>query len=143
METIEIKITDLPKNIYNKISSAFNKEFNLPVNDNMVINLFIDKKSGINVNIANKIKINKKEKDEMLRLNLEHYLDGHLFYNYGSVVNVNVLYENYVDWCNRNNIPHYKHIDSFYTERFQKYLSGRLMSSNKSTVFNAVLGFLR
>lgn len=142
MEIIEIKVNELPKKVFNKISSAFKHEFNLPVNENMVIELYIDSKSGVKVDITNKMKINVRDKNEMLRLNLEHYVDGHLFYNYGGIVNINLFYANYVDWCKRNNIPYYKHIESLYTERFQKYLAGKGMSSNKFTIYNGTLGVL-
>ena len=140
MEKIKIELNKLPKYIYDNISNAFNKEYGTVADDsNIEINLYVDKNRGVWAEVINKI--STKDKNELLRANLEHYLTGRVFYQPGGIININILYEEYKKWCIYNNIPYYKSIDSFRSERFQKFLTKRGMSCNKDTIYNGILGF--
>ena len=138
MKKIEIKLNDLPKYLYDKIIDAFIDEYGGSFCESSVdVNLYIDKATGVRIEIANKL--STKDKNELLRANLEHFLNGRVFYQPGGVINVNILYEEYKKWCIYNNIAYYKSIESFKSNRLQKYLAKRGISCNKDSVFNAVL----
>lgn len=139
MEKIEIKLDHLPKYLYDKIFNAFTNEFGASINDsNVDINLCIDKLSGIRIEVINKL--STKDKNELLRANLEHFLTGRVFYQPGGVININILYEEYKKWCIYNNIPYYKSIDSFRSNRLQEFLAKKGMSCNKDSIFNGIFG---
>lgn len=138
MKKIEIKLNDLPKYLYDKIIDAFIDEYGGSFYESSIdVNLYIDKATGIRVEITKKL--SSKDKNELLRVNLEHFLNGRVFYSAGGIININILYEEYKKWCIANNIPYYKSIDSFRSDRFQKYLTKKGMSCNKDTVFNGLL----
>ena len=61
MRKVEIKLSELPKYKFDSIINNMEKEFGVDIdkNNNITIDIFIDRNSGINATITNKFKITK------------------------------------------------------------------------------------
>lgn len=144
MKKVEIKLSELPKYKFDSIINNMEKEFGVDIdkNNNIIINIFIDRNSGINATITNEFNVSKKNKDELLRYNLIEFLNAHISYQFGYQVDIKTLYENYKNWCIQHNISYYQNISFIKSEWFNKYLSSKGMSTNNNVIFNAIYGIV-
>lgn len=144
MRKVEIKLSELPKYKFDSIINNMEKEFGVDIdkNNNITIDIFIDRNSGINATVTNKFNVSKKNKDELLRYNLIEFLNAHISYNFGSQIDVRTLYENYKNWCTYRNISYYQNMSFIKTDWFTKFLSDRGMSTNNNVIFNAIYGIV-
>ena len=144
MRKVEIKLSELPKYKFDSIINNMEKEFGVDIdkNNNIIIDIFIDRNSGINATITNKFNVSKKNKNELLRYNLIEFLNAHISYQFGYQVDIKTLYENYKNWCIQHNISYYQNMSFIKTDWFTKFLSDRGMSTNNNVIFNAIYGIV-
>jgi len=145
MKIMEIKLTELPKYRYDIIINNIKSEFGVDIdkNNDIRITLYIDREKGIYADVTNKLNISKKNKDRELQQGLIDFVNSHLTYQYGGIVNIKVMYENYIEWCKSTGRQYYKSISAFNTDKFNKYISSKNMTKNKDVIYNAVYGIVR